>query len=221
VVPPPKYHITSLLPAHIAAEAPIANVFLMERGEPIQERVALEAAVDQLIENTDDAYGFPPFSSLAPHFVIDGSNYEQLRVRERQLLTRALANVTIWRLRVRGHEWGELLPRLILGDNADGEGDSDGRIGGGRREPVGIHVETQDREPVGIPIEPAENPALAFDRGYSFSPASTPASGAGYGTYADAYSAETYSADSAYASRPFSDGPGDSRGRQSDESRAS
>ena len=84
IVPPPKYHITALLPAHIATDVPITNVFLMERGEPIQERVALEAAIDQLIENTDDAYGFPPFSTLAPQFVIDGRNYEQLRERHGQ-----------------------------------------------------------------------------------------------------------------------------------------
>jgi putative flippase GtrA len=139
MVPPPKYHITSLLPAHIAAEAPIANVFLMERGEPIQERVELEAAIDQLIDNTDDAYGFPPFATLAPNFMIDGSDYQQLRARERELLTQALGNVTVWRLRVRGHEWGELLPRLIEGGEEPGL--------------VGIPIETQDREPVGIPIE--------------------------------------------------------------------
>jgi 4-amino-4-deoxy-L-arabinose transferase-like glycosyltransferase/putative flippase GtrA len=140
MVPPPKYHITSLLPAHIAVETPIANVFLMERGEPVQERVPLEAAIDQLIDNTDDAYGFPPFSTLAPHFVINGDNYQQLRARERQILTEALANVTIWRLRVRGHEWNELLPRLILGEEGS--------------EQVAINIETHDREPVGIPIEP-------------------------------------------------------------------
>ena len=162
MVPPPKYHITSLLPATIAPESPIANVFLMERGEPVQERVKLHAAVDQLIENTDDAYGFPPFSTLAPHFVINGMNYEQLRDRERELLTKALNNVTIWRLRVRGHEWGELLPRLIQGDAS---------------QPVGIPIETQDREPVGIPIGTAVReligipievrPPVAPDIGYS------------------------------------------------------
>lgn len=151
IVPPPKYHITSLLPAQIAAESPIANVFLMERGEPIQERVELDAAVDQLIENTDDAYGFPPFSTLAPHFVINGQNYEQLRARERELLKQAIGNVTIWRLRVRGHEWGELLPRLIQGDGS---------------EPVGIPIETRDREPVGIPIEVRQPVALSVDMGY-------------------------------------------------------
>jgi 4-amino-4-deoxy-L-arabinose transferase-like glycosyltransferase/putative flippase GtrA len=148
IVPPPKYHITALLPAHIATDVPITNVFLMERGEPIQERVALEAAIDQLIENTDDAYGFPPFSTLAPQFVIDGRNYEQLRARERELLTSAMANVTIWRLRVRGHEWGELLPRLILGDDG--------------RESVAVDIETHDREPVGIPIETDLHAPLAI-----------------------------------------------------------
>jgi dolichol-phosphate mannosyltransferase len=113
VVPPPKYRITSLLPARIASEAPLDNIFLMERGEPVEERVGLNDAIDQLIENTDDAYGFPPFARLAPTLVIGGSNYKQLRARERVLLTRAVRNATIWRLRVPGHEWGELLPRLI------------------------------------------------------------------------------------------------------------
>jgi putative flippase GtrA len=172
MVPPPKYHITSLLPAHIAPESQIANVFLMERGEPIQERVPLEAAIDQLIDNTDDAYGFPPFSTLAPNFVIGGRDYMQLRARERELLTQALANVTVWRLRVRGHEWGELLPRLILGDAAD--------------EPVGIPIETQDREPVGIPIE-TDEPVRSLDGGFAG------AQPAAIGTYfAEGYSAESY-----------------------------
>jgi 4-amino-4-deoxy-L-arabinose transferase-like glycosyltransferase/putative flippase GtrA len=148
VVPPPKYHITKLLPAHIAVETPIANVFLMERGEPVQERVELEAAIDQLIENTDDAYGFPPFATLAPKLVIGGENYEQLRAHERRLLTQAIENVTVWRLRVRGHEWGELLPKLILGTDD--------------REPVGIPIETNDREPVGIPIETDDREPVGF-----------------------------------------------------------
>ncbi len=163
IVPPPKYHITSLLPAHIATESPIANVFLMERGEPIQERVELDAAVDQLIENTDDAYGFPPFSTLAPHFVIGGENYEQLRARERELLKQAIQDVTIWRLRVRGHEWGDLLPRLIQGDRSEPVGIP---IETHDREPVGIPIETGDREPVGIPIEVRQPVALSADVGY-------------------------------------------------------
>jgi dolichol-phosphate mannosyltransferase len=172
MVPPPKYHITSLMPAHIAPESKIANVFLMERGEPIQERVPLEEAINQLIDNTDDAYGFPPFSTLAPNFVIGGRNYMQLRERERELLTQAIANVTVWRLRVRGHEWGELLPKLILGDDAG--------------ESVGIPIETQDREPVGIPIETGD-PTPAFDATFA---GAQPAAVRAYAV--DGYTADTY-----------------------------
>jgi 4-amino-4-deoxy-L-arabinose transferase-like glycosyltransferase/putative flippase GtrA len=191
MVPPPKYHITALLPAHISAEAPIANVFLMERGEPIQERVPLEQAIDQLIENTDDAYGFPPFAALAPHFVIGGRDYQALRARERELLTAAMQNVTIWRLRVRGHEWGELLPKLILGDKADTE-PSGGPGEPDDREPVGIPIHTSDRPRVGIPIRPDAVPARSFESAYA------PA-------YVDNRAADVYASES-YGREPFHGG---------------
>ena len=153
MVPPPKFHITSLMPAHITEEAPIDNVFLMERGEPVEERVALDDAVNQLIENTDDAYGFPPFATLAPNLVIGGENYLELRAHERRLLTQALQNVNVWRLRVRGHEWNELLPRLILGDQEAAASTAGAQVGipvGSDRKPVGISIEPDTR--VGIPV---------------------------------------------------------------------
>ena len=113
IVPPPKYHINSLFDCEVGGEAPIEHVFLLERGEALQEEVSLEAAVDQLIENTDDAYGFPPFASFAPHLVIDGDDYPTLRQKERAILASALTNAKPVRLRVPGHEWAEILPGLI------------------------------------------------------------------------------------------------------------
>ncbi len=148
VVPPPKYHITSLLPAEIAQQARIANVFLMERGEPLQERVDLDAAVDQLIDNTDDAYGFPPFATLAPKLEIAGADYQALRARERELLRQALTNAAIWRLRVRGHEWGELLPTLME------SGAKARRVDTAADEPALVGIPIVESERVGIPIEP-------------------------------------------------------------------
>jgi dolichol-phosphate mannosyltransferase len=75
MVPPPKYHITALLPAQIATEAPDRQRLPHGTRRAVQERVPLEAAIDQLIDNTDDAYGFPPFATLAP----------ELRHRRRRL----------------------------------------------------------------------------------------------------------------------------------------
>lgn len=120
VVPPPKFCIDSLMPVEIIESARIAQVFLMERGEPLRERVKPAAALNQLIENTDDAYGFPPFGSFAPQIRLGADDYLDLRRKERTLLARALRGVEIWRMRVPGHEWAELLPSMMeAGPNGD------------------------------------------------------------------------------------------------------
>ncbi|MGH2428706.1 MAG: GtrA family protein [Candidatus Limnocylindria bacterium] len=113
LVPPPKYRIDALLECRIGREAQIGHVVLMERGESLRERLHSHEAIDQLVENTDDAYGFPPFATFAPHITIGGDDYETLRRKERMLLADALRTATVWRLRVPGHEWGEVLPDLF------------------------------------------------------------------------------------------------------------
>lgn len=113
IVPPPKYHIASLIDCELADRAPIGHVFIMERGEALQQRELLSDAVPTLIENTDDAYGFPPFSTFAPRIRIGDDDYESLRRKERVLLRQALGRAAIWRVRVPGHEWAEVLPTLI------------------------------------------------------------------------------------------------------------
>ena len=113
IVPPPKYHITSLIDCELAERAPIGHVFIMERGEPLQERQTPSEAIPTLIENTDDAYGFPPFATFAPRLRIGSDDYDSLRRKERALLRKAIGRAAIWRVRVVGHEWSEILPELI------------------------------------------------------------------------------------------------------------
>jgi dolichol-phosphate mannosyltransferase len=113
LVPPPKYHINSLFDCEVGGEAPIRHVFLLERGEAFREEISAEDAIDQLIDNTDDAYGFPPFATFAPHLRIGGDDYPTLRRTEREILAASLTDARIWRLRVPGHEWAEVLPGLI------------------------------------------------------------------------------------------------------------
>jgi hypothetical protein len=85
----------------------------MERGSEVLEPVALDDAVEKLLENTDDAYGFPPFALFAPMIKIDGLDYQALRRREAELLRSAIAGAARWHLRVEGHEWAERLPSII------------------------------------------------------------------------------------------------------------
>ena len=112
-VPPPKYHVTSLIDCDMTDRSTIDSIILMERGEPLAEEPDLEATIDRLLENTDDAYTFPPFSQFAPELSMGGRDHDALRVRERELLTRAVANAWRVRVRVRGHSWSDLIPTLL------------------------------------------------------------------------------------------------------------
>jgi dolichol-phosphate mannosyltransferase len=113
LVPPPKHRIEDLFVCAVGGRAPIRNIVLMERGDEVLESVELDAAVEKLLENTDDAYGFPPFALFAPKIKIGGDDYAALRRKEADLLRSAIRNAQRWHLRVKGHEWADRLPELI------------------------------------------------------------------------------------------------------------
>jgi hypothetical protein len=106
-IPPPKYMVTDLVACTIGGSVPIELLYVIERGRPLAEPIATERILDELLENTDDAYGFPPYSRLAPWLVLGGETHEELRRREREILLRALQGVRATRLRVENFEWAE------------------------------------------------------------------------------------------------------------------
>lgn len=115
LVPPPKHRIEALFDCEVGGRAPIRNVVLMERGSELLDTVALDEAVRRLIDNTDDAYGFPPFATFAPRIRIGDDDYPALRRKETALLTQALLRAHLWQIRTPGHGWADILPELIDG----------------------------------------------------------------------------------------------------------
>jgi hypothetical protein len=114
LVPPPKYHVQSLIDCDLSERAPIDSVILMERGTPpLAEEPSFAFTIEQLIENTDDAYTFPPFATFAPLIEIGGRSYAQLREHELDLLEDAVRNARRSRVRVVGHTWSEIVPILL------------------------------------------------------------------------------------------------------------
>jgi len=113
VVPPPKYMIDRLLPCRFARSTTVHDLFVLERGPSALERLDRERALEIMIENTDDAYGFPPFRYFAPAITIDGQDYQALRERERGLLARFLRQVRARRLARDDFSWASAIPRLI------------------------------------------------------------------------------------------------------------
>jgi len=119
LIPPPKYHVQSLIDCDMTDRSTIDGVVIMERGEPLVAEPDIAATVQRLLENTDDAYTFPPFASIAPLLRIGGRSEAELRTREREILTEGIARAWRVRLRVAGHSWSTVIPTLA-GDRRAG-----------------------------------------------------------------------------------------------------
>jgi hypothetical protein len=115
VIPPPKYMVDRLVSTRYLASTSVRELFVIARGPANLEELDHEAAVDLMIENTDDAYGFPPFASFAPAISINGEDYAQLRRRERALLASFLGGIRVRRLTRDDFSWADVIPRLLDG----------------------------------------------------------------------------------------------------------
>jgi len=111
-VPPPKYMAERLVPCRQVPSVRVEDLFVIERGAPRLDSIDPDRLIDELIDNTDDAYEFPPFRYFAPALVIDGADYEELRARERRTLTRAMATVRARRLVSPDFSWADRIPTL-------------------------------------------------------------------------------------------------------------
>ena len=115
LVPPPKYTVDRLVPCRLGSVTDVRELFIIERGAPRVADLDHATTLQRMIENTDDAYGFPPFRYFAPAVSIGGQGYQQLREREREILAGFLSQV---RTRVVASDcfgWADEIPRLLAG----------------------------------------------------------------------------------------------------------
>jgi hypothetical protein len=111
VVPPPKYPVDALVPGvrHTAA-AQLAGIFFIEWGPDADLRLPDNEALEQLMRNCDDAYGFPPYNAIAPSLY--QAHGADLRVREREIVAAGLQGVEKRLIRREQGNWW----RAILAD---------------------------------------------------------------------------------------------------------
>jgi dolichol-phosphate mannosyltransferase len=113
IVPPPKYTADRLVPCDMARSTHVRELFIIERGAPRLAALDHQDALGQLIRNTDDAYGFPPFRYLAPAITIGGRNYRELREAERDILAGFLSRLRIRLLASDTFGWADEIPHLV------------------------------------------------------------------------------------------------------------
>jgi dolichol-phosphate mannosyltransferase len=118
IVPPPKYTVGRLVPTTMATTVRVEEIFIIERKPFDLAPMDFDALVDELVENTDDAYGFPPYRYVAPALVVDGMGYEELRAKERQILTAFLTGIRARRLATPDFTWADRIPELVRTDAA-------------------------------------------------------------------------------------------------------
>jgi hypothetical protein len=110
VVPPPKYAVTDLVDCEMGSRARLEHLFLIERGaETLVDEVKGDEAVEALLHNTEDAYGFPPYPSLARHITVGGLSHLELKSRERTILQYALGGRSLTRIVAADYGWADII----------------------------------------------------------------------------------------------------------------
>jgi glycosyltransferase involved in cell wall biosynthesis len=112
IVPPPKYGVERLVPGvSLASHAWLESFVVIERGGLGERALDHDEAVSVLVENTDDAYNFPPYPDIE-HFLHSG-NGRDLRAIERQIVDEALSGIPAQVLRSETMDWWQRIPTMI------------------------------------------------------------------------------------------------------------
>lgn len=117
LVPPPKYHVTTLVPkVKMARRAKLAGLFIIERGEEMDAPLDSKEALEILLSNCEDAFGFPPYHSIKEFLYLpDGKD---LRPVEQSIIRQALDGVPANLIRSNTLEWWRRIPTFVGEDVA-------------------------------------------------------------------------------------------------------
>jgi hypothetical protein len=114
IVPPPKYMVDKLVPkAEYVDKAVLSQIVLIERGDPYEGEIPKEQCADILLDNADDAYGFPPYPILADQ--LSSWQGKNMHERERGLVEKMVKPLPARHLRSNTYDWFEHIPHLLNG----------------------------------------------------------------------------------------------------------
>ena len=123
LIPPPKYMIDRLVPTtRYRKTGTVRRIFVICRGPEAEEPLSHEDAMIILLSNTEDAYGFPPFSIMERAITLRSRNLRkgkkqtisELRSLERGILDNFLHNISVTRLSSPNFGWADVIPQRVL-----------------------------------------------------------------------------------------------------------
>jgi putative flippase GtrA len=115
LVPPPKYFVDKLVPkVKLTQTANLTGMFIIERGTdeimPIQNSEAMEV----LLQNCEDAYGFPPYDDVK-EFLYCYDDLD-LHVIEQAIIRQAMEKLPARVIRSDSLDWWSQIPTFVNDD---------------------------------------------------------------------------------------------------------
>jgi glycosyltransferase involved in cell wall biosynthesis len=112
LVPPPKYHVERLIPGvRKVRESQLAGLVVIERGHDERRALEFEEALEIVMANCADSYGFPPYDSIED-FLQRMNGTVHLLEEERRIVGAALAGLPATLVGSSTMEWWRELPRI-------------------------------------------------------------------------------------------------------------
>lgn len=111
-VPPPKYFVDELLPkVKQVSKAKLSGIFIIERGSKGVYKIDNKEAIDILLSNCEDAYGFPPYDDLKEFLYLQ--NGVDLRIKEKNIIRKGLSELSATSIRSENLGWWAIIPTFI------------------------------------------------------------------------------------------------------------
>ena len=114
IIKPPKFKIESLLQSvAIQEKTRVKSLYFLERdGNEQTEEVPTKVALRKAIENSDDAFLFPPYADLIQHINIGGKTAKELLQEERSMLEKFLTGINCWIIKSDKRAWYQMIMEI-------------------------------------------------------------------------------------------------------------
>ena len=112
IIPPPKYRIDQLIrEVALTEQARLSYLVFIEIGDEGEKVLDKKTALEVLLRNCEDAYGFPPYEELAG-FLLDSFD-EDLPKAEAKIIEDALEGCPTLLIRSMKRDWWRRLPTIF------------------------------------------------------------------------------------------------------------
>lgn len=114
LIKPPKYGINDISKSFKVEEKSAIDTFcfLQTKGEEIAD-VDKNIALEKAIENSDDAFLFPPYSDLLEYIKIDGKSAHEILEEEKQMIKQLLSGLTCLELKSDSKSWNKMVKSVV------------------------------------------------------------------------------------------------------------